>query len=341
MWRAFSWRLWNSVAPRGIALFLGLFALLNVVGEARSPGFDANLWWIKLPVNWRHVDCGILGWSACCLLWFASHRHFIKAERLVLSATFTALLIASLGNVVGFYQLLSSDAIQSQAPIPFSLVVASCLGIFTACAWFQRETSDLDRRSTWLYRIVLTVTCVMSGLLFPVAQMLSFGWTDYRRPADVIVVWGAKVHGSGQLSSILEERVRTGCELYHQQLAPRILFSGGPGVGAIHEAEGMRRRAIELNVPESAIILDTDGLDTDATAMNTLTLARQRGWTRILAVSQFYHLPRIKLAFHRRGSEVYTVPAMRLYEIRYMPYFMLREIAAWWVYYLRPLWSPQ
>lgn len=35
-------------AARGIALFLGGFSLLNLVGEVRSPGFDANPWWIDL-----------------------------------------------------------------------------------------------------------------------------------------------------------------------------------------------------------------------------------------------------------------------------------------------------
>src|SRR6266404_9157305 len=37
-----------SFVPRGLALFLGGFALLNVLGEFRFTGFDANLWWIDL-----------------------------------------------------------------------------------------------------------------------------------------------------------------------------------------------------------------------------------------------------------------------------------------------------
>lgn len=35
-------------ATRGMALLLGAFTLLNVLGELRNPGFDANLWWIDL-----------------------------------------------------------------------------------------------------------------------------------------------------------------------------------------------------------------------------------------------------------------------------------------------------
>ena len=59
--------------------------------------------------------------------------------------------------------------------------------------------------------------------------------------------------------------------------------------------------------------------------------------SRILVVSHFYHLPRIKLTYQRDGLEVYTVPARETYLLRQTPYNMAREVAALWVYYLRPL----
>ncbi len=36
------------IAARGLALFLGGFGLLNVVGDFWHPGFDANVWWLDL-----------------------------------------------------------------------------------------------------------------------------------------------------------------------------------------------------------------------------------------------------------------------------------------------------
>ena len=38
----------RSALPRGLALFLGGFALLNLLGDWRRAGFDANLWWLDL-----------------------------------------------------------------------------------------------------------------------------------------------------------------------------------------------------------------------------------------------------------------------------------------------------
>jgi hypothetical protein len=43
-WQFFGW----NALPRGLALFVGGFALLNLLGGLRRAGFDANLWWIDL-----------------------------------------------------------------------------------------------------------------------------------------------------------------------------------------------------------------------------------------------------------------------------------------------------
>ncbi len=57
-------------------------------------------------------------------------------------------------------------------------------------------------------------------------------------------------------------------------------------------------------------------------------------------MSHFYHLPRIKMAMGRRGLPVYTVPAEEPRTLAKLPWFMLREVAALWIYYLRPLVLP-
>lgn len=331
------WLETRQAIPRGMAFFLGTFSLLNLVGELRTPGFDANLWWINLPGNWRLLESAVLAWSAGCLLWFASHRRLHLGTRRLLVASLSVPLAASLWNTIGFYQILARGAIHSAYPIAFSIFVA--LSLAAICLGVVRSGDINLPVASLRYRLSVLATGGVCAVLFSIAQMICFGLTDYRRPADVVVVFGAKVYRDGSLSAIVEERVQTGCELYHRGLARHLVLSGGPGTGAVHETEGMRQRALALGVPDAALTLDRDGLDTDSTARNLVRLSRQSGWTRIMAVSQFFHLPRIKLAFHRRGTEVYTVPARRLFWFRALPYFMLREVAAWWLYYLRPLWE--
>ena len=84
-------------------------------------------------------------------------------------------------------------------------------------------------------------------------------------------------------------------------------------------------------------MLDAQGVSTQATVKNTVAAFRHLGIGSALAVSHFYHLPRIKMSYQRQGWEVYTVPATERYQLSAMPKFILREIAALWVYYLRPL----
>ena len=167
--------------------------------------------------------------------------------------------------------------------------------------------------------------------------MFCFGKTDYRRQADAAVVLGARVYADGRPSDALADRVRTACELYHAGLVRKLVFSGGPGDGGVHETEAMRRMAVRLGVLPADITLDEKGFNTQATVANTESLLAGLDARRVLVVSHFYHLPRIKLAYQRKGLEVYTVPARETYLLRQMPYNMAREVAALWVYYLRPL----
>jgi uncharacterized SAM-binding protein YcdF (DUF218 family) len=170
---------------------------------------------------------------------------------------------------------------------------------------------------------------------FPLVQMLCFGKTDYARPADAIVVLGARVYADGRLSDALADRVRTACRLYREGFAHKLVLSGGPGDGATTEPQAMKRMAIEAGVKPEDILLDEQGVNTQATVRNTKALFAQSGARRVLVVSHFYHLPRIKLAYQREGWNVFTVPAKESYLLRQMPYNMAREVAAFWAYYLR------
>jgi vancomycin permeability regulator SanA len=183
----------------------------------------------------------------------------------------------------------------------------------------------------------LTVAVCLAG--FPFAQMCCFGLTDYRREANAAVVFGARVYADGRLSLALADRVQTACTLYRDGLVRKVILSGGPGDGETHETEAMRRLALELGVAADDIMVDEAGVNTEATVRNTCAMFEQERVRRVIAVSHFYHLPRIKLAYARQGREVYTVPADETRVLMRLPWYMAREVAALWVYYLRPLTS--
>ncbi len=318
--------------PRGLALFLGGFALLNVLGGFRSAGFDANLWWIDLHWLPAALATPLLLVSAICLITFGIRPPRSAWGKGLTIACVFALGAAALVNTAQFYLLLLRKTIVAGIPIPLSLFVGIGFGILFAA--MLRKPSPTGGAHALIPILAVCFACLVA---FPVAQMFCFGKTDYRRPADVAVVLGARVYADGRPSDALADRVRTGCGLYRDGLVRKLVFSGGPGDGAIHETEAMRRMAIQFGVKAEDILLDAAGLNTKATVRNTEAIFANLHASRVLVVSHFYHLPRIKMAYQRGGREVYTVPARESRLLGQLPYNMLREVAALWVYYLRPL----
>ena len=96
---------------------------------------------------------------------------------------------------------------------------------------------------------------------------------------------------------------RRAAELYHQGLAPVVLFTGGLGrntEGLLPEPEAVRfaRVAMECGVPESAIVLEPESANTAENILFTRRLLEERGipHERILGVHQPFMERRITAA---------------------------------------------
>ena len=112
-------------------------------------------------------------------------------------------------------------------------------------------------------------------------------------PADVIV-------GFGNFNTNIARRA---AELYHQGLAPVVLFTGGLGrntEGLLPEPEAVRfaRVAMECGVPEKAILLEPESTNTAENILFTRRLLEERGipHKRILGVHQPFMERRITAA---------------------------------------------
>jgi len=324
-----------SGVSRGLALFLGAFSLLNIVGELRYRGFDANSWWVDFRPIEPWTARSFLALVSVLLICYAFRPVMRKWRRAATLVSVGLLLAVTLRNALNFYLLLRRGAIQADFPVAFSLFVGA--GIFIVLLAALSKRAPLSGKAAWHANLVSIVTIAVCLVAFPLAQMFCFGKTDYSRPADAIVVFGARVYADGRCSDALADRVRTGCRLYLHGYAHTLILSGGPGDGQVHETEAMKQMAIRLGVPQDAIILDRHGYNTQATVNSTCAMFEGLGVKRVLAVSHFYHLPRIKMTYQRQRWQVYTVPARETYVLTKMPVYILREIAALWLYYLRPL----
>jgi uncharacterized SAM-binding protein YcdF (DUF218 family) len=243
-----------------------------------------------------------------------------RAEVLVLgSVAAFALVDAAL-----FYAALARGAIRTPAIFPASLLVAAFFAALARGA--QRRTGappPLGLRGALVAGAVL--------LVLPLIRMLTFGPTRYERRADCAVVFGARVWNDGRPSDALADRVDEAIGLYRRGLVKRVVMSGGvePENG-LSEAEVMRARAEAAGVPREAILLDEAGVDTASTVRNTSRLMRDEGLGSALVVSHYYHEPRAKMLFDRAGVKAYTVPARMKRRLYREPYYVAREVGAYW-----------
>src|SRR5687767_10757577 len=97
---------WRSSVPRGFALFFGGFALLNLIGEFRAPGFDSNLWWIDLRVLPSLVAKGLLLFISLLLIAFTFAPPVSRGRQLVTGGLSFVIAILALINAGQFYSEL-------------------------------------------------------------------------------------------------------------------------------------------------------------------------------------------------------------------------------------------
>ncbi len=231
-----------------------------------------------------------------------------RASALVLTA---ALLLALLNAVE---HLVLRSAGLPAAPLPFTLLSA---------ALFAAGIARTLREGPAASKPFLAAGAVLAGPVLALLVILTFGLSDYTRPADAVVVLGARVHEDGRPSLALEDRVAHGARLVLQGVAPRLVLSGAPD-----EVPVMIRLARAAGV-------GADAIDADPRGVNTWETFRNLRVRRVVAVSHYYHLARIKLAAGRLGIGCVTAPCRMTRRLAKEPWFVARECAALAWYYLR------
>ncbi len=313
---------------------LALFSLANLLLAAFSDRWDPTWLWVQggaLPSGVVLALAILFAVGVLCL----RGRH--PAVDFGVRGVALLLGVACLADAFVYYRLLHGGRIESSFPVPMSLVLAVLLVAWAAAA---RPASPYaragTRRALWVRVLDRTAPLWLCGVgVF--LHVMAVGTTDYARPADAAVVFGAAVRANGNASRALRDRTLTGIRLYQQGLVDRLVLSGGRDPQApLSEPACMAAICRAHGVPAEALILDEAGKDTRATIASTRALAAARGWDRVLMVSHDYHLARIQMASRQGGVRAVTVPAVESQPMLKKPWFVARELAAFVVYWLQP-----
>lgn len=135
--------------------------------------------------------------------------------------------------------------------------------------------------------------------------------------ADVIVVLGGGTEPAQSPRPIVEmnsagDRVLYAATLYQQGKAPHLLLSGGyidwMNNTASTPAGEMGSILKLIGVPDSAIWLESESLNTYENAVNCAAILAEENINRIILVTTATHMPRSVALFEAQGLEVIPAP---------------------------------
>nr|WP_314607525.1 YdcF family protein [uncultured Janthinobacterium sp.] len=183
-------------------------------------------------------------------------------------------------------------------------------------------------------KITVLGSSAVGVFLLATATLMLAGLNDKLAPADVIVVPGNTIAPDGTPSPRLQARLDVALKQFQEHRAPRILVSGATGKEGFDEAAAMARYLQSRGVPAGAIIEDNQGWTTDATARNAAVLMRTHGWKTAMVATQYFHVPRFRLALERSGIAVSGNVHAPYFELRDL-YSVPRETVGYAVYFMR------
>jgi uncharacterized SAM-binding protein YcdF (DUF218 family) len=162
--------------------------------------------------------------------------------------------------------------------------------------------------------LLLAVGALCGYVLALGSRIAKQSYIDETQTADAIVVFGAAEY-AGRPSPVLKARLDRGLELYRRGLAPLVIVTGGRGKDPnFSEGTVGRNYLAGKGIPDSALIAETQSDDTNESSERVAAILRANGKKTCLAVSDAYHMYRIKLMMAEQGITTYASP--RPWEIR-------------------------
>lgn len=165
----------------------------------------------------------------------------------------------------------------------------------------------LSRWSVWL--LVGLLLCFAAFFAITAARIVHTSSLEEIRRADAIVVFGAAEY-SGHPSPVLRARLDHALDLFQRGVAPVVITTGGAAADPSYSEGGVGHDYLmHHGVPDRSLIAETQGHDTSESAVRVAVIMHANGLHSCLAVSDAYHVFRIrKLLEHQGVGPVYVAP---------------------------------
>ncbi|MBZ5571327.1 MAG: YdcF family protein [Acidobacteriia bacterium] len=164
-------------------------------------------------------------------------------------------------------------------------------------------------RGRWTRWLVALAGIAAISYLAAVCVQIERAASEQEIPhADAIVVFGAAEY-AGRPSPVYRARLDHAFELFQRRVAPVVITTGGAAADPRYSEGGVGHDYLMTRgIPDSDLIAETQGSDTAQSAERVAGIMRANHMHSCVAVSDAYHVFRIRKLLEHEGVEVHIAP---------------------------------
>ena len=173
----------------------------------------------------------------------------------------------------------------------------------------MKAAANRRRQSPWpLWVVAVAAAGVAVFLGISSLQIVHEAGLQEVHPADAIVVFGAAEY-AGRPSPVFRARLDHAYDLFQRGTAPVVITTGGSAADPTFSEGGVGHDYLmHRGIPEAKLIAETQGTDTASSAERVAVIMRTNRMRSCVAVSDEYHVFRIRKLLEHEGAEVYVAP---------------------------------
>ncbi len=170
-------------------------------------------------------------------------------------------------------------------------------------------TPQTGKATNWLlWTAVVVVAFLLASFALIFHSIVLDSHKQELNPADAIVVFGAAEY-DGRPSPVLRARLDHANDLFRKGIAPLVITTGGAAADPKFTEGGVGHDYLmRKGIPESALIAETQASDTAESAERVAVIMRTNHMRTCIAVSDAYHVFRIRKLLEHQGIQVYVSP---------------------------------
>ncbi|MFZ0286230.1 MAG: YdcF family protein [Terriglobales bacterium] len=158
------------------------------------------------------------------------------------------------------------------------------------------------------YVLALAALAALTYFLSICAGIVRASTEEQIHPADAIVVFGAAEY-SGHPSPVYRARLDHAFDLFERGVAPVVITTGGAAADPSFSEGGVGHDYLMARgIPDAGLIAETQGTDTAESAERVAVIMRANHMRTCVAVSDAYHVFRIRKLLQHEHVQVYIAP---------------------------------